>query len=130
MSDDRVRLDKWLWAARFFKTRALAAESVDAGRVEVNDERAKRSRLVAVGDRITVRKPPFAQHIRVLGLSETRGPAPVAALLYEETEDSRRTREQLAAQLKLLGPPAFREQGRPTKKNRRLIDRWRGRAKN
>jgi ribosome-associated heat shock protein Hsp15 len=129
MPDDRVRLDKWLWAARFFKTRALAAESVDAGRIEVNEERAKRSRLVAVGDRIKVRKPPFEQRITVRGLSEKRGPAMVAATLYEEAEDSRRARELLAAQLKLLGPPAFREPGRPTKRNRRLIDRWRGREK-
>jgi ribosome-associated heat shock protein Hsp15 len=122
-----VRLDKWLWAARFFKTRALAAESIDAGRVEVNDERAKRSRHVATGDRIRVRKPPFEQVVVVLGLSETRGPASVAQGLYEETPESRKTRDDLAHQMRALGPPVFREQGRPSKKERRSIDRWRGR---
>lgn len=121
---DRVRLDKWLWAARFFKTRALAAEAIDAGRVEVNEDRAKRSRLVAFGDRIRIRRPPFEQVVRVQGLSEQRGPAPVAATLYEETPESREGREKLAAQLKALGPPVFREKGRPTKKERRDLDRW------
>lgn len=123
----RVRLDKWLWAARFFKTRALAAEAIDAGRVEVNDDRAKRSRLVSVGDRIRIRKPPFEQVVDVRALSEQRGPAPVAAALYDETEESRDGREKLAAHLKALGPPVFREKGRPTKKERRDIDRWKRR---
>jgi len=116
-----------LWAARFFKTRALAAEAIDAGRVEVNDERAKRSRLVAAGDSVRIRKPPFEQRVTVRGMSEQRGPASVAATLYEETAESKQAREALARQLKLLGPPIFRDQGKPTKKDRRLIDRWRGR---
>ena len=122
-----VRLDKWLWTARFFKTRALAAESIDAGRVEVNDERAKRSRHIATGDRIRVRKPPFEQVVVVLGMSETRGPASVAQGLYEETAESRKARDELAQQMRAIGPPVFREQGRPSKKERRSIDRWRGR---
>jgi ribosome-associated heat shock protein Hsp15 len=126
--DGRVRLDKWLWAARFYKTRALAAEAIDAGRVEVNDERAKRSRVVALGDHIRVRKPPFEQHVRVKGLSESRGPASIAMTLYEETEESRLAREGLAQQMKQLGPPVFRDKGRPSKKQRRVIDRWRGRG--
>ena len=122
-----VRLDKWLWAARFFKTRTLAAESIDTGRVEVNGERAKRSRAVTVGDTIKVRKPPFEQVIEVLGESEQRGPATVAATLYSETAESRAAREKLAAQMKALGPPVFRDKGKPGKKERRAIDKWRGR---
>lgn len=122
-----VRLDKWLWAARFFKTRTLAAESIDAGRVEVNGERAKRSRAITVGDTLRIRKPPFEQIIEVLGESEQRGPASVAQTLYVETESSLKAREKLAAQMKALGPPVFRERGKPGKKERRAIDRWRGR---
>ena len=129
MSDEsRVRLDKWLWAARFFKTRALAAEAIDAGRVEVGGERAKRSRAIGVGDEIRIRKPPFEQRIVVRVLSEMRGPAPVAATLYDETAESKRIREELAAQMRALGPPAFRDQGKPSKKDRREIDRFRRRG--
>jgi ribosome-associated heat shock protein Hsp15 len=129
MGDDAtpVRLDKWLWAARFFKTRALAAEAIDAGRVEVNGERAKRARHVAAGDTIRVRKPPFEQVVVVRGTSEIRGPAAVAQGLYEETAESRTARDALAQQMRALGPPVFREQGRPSKKERRSIDRWRRR---
>ena len=122
-----VRLDKWLWAARFFKTRTLAADSIDAGRVEVNGERAKRSRAIIVGDTVKVRKPPFEQVVEVSGESEQRGSATVAATLYVETEESRKAREKLAAQMKALGPPVFRERGKPGKKERRAIDKWRGR---
>jgi ribosome-associated heat shock protein Hsp15 len=122
-----VRLDKWLWAARFFKTRTLAAEAIDAGRVEVNGERAKRSRAITVGDKLRIRKPPFEQLIEVLGESEQRGPASVAATLYSESEESRKAREVLAAQFKAMGPPVFRERGKPGKKERRAIDKWRGR---
>lgn len=121
-----VRLDKWLWAARFFKTRSLAADSIDNGRVEVNGERAKRSRQVTAGDTLRIRKPPFEQVIEVLGESEQRGPATVAQTLYRESEESVAAREKLAGQLKAMGPPAFRE-GRPDKKDRRAIDKWRGR---
>ena len=125
---DRVRLDKWLWAARFYKTRALAAEAIDGGKVEVNGDRARRSRLLAVGEQVTVRKPPFEQRVVVRALSEQRGPASVAATLYEETAASHQAREALAAQMRALGPPVFRDHGRPTKKERREIDRWRGRG--
>jgi ribosome-associated heat shock protein Hsp15 len=123
----RVRLDKWLWAARFYKTRALAAEAIDAGRIEVNGDRAKRARLVAPGDTVRVRKPPFEQVVQVRATSEQRGPAAQAALLYEETAASRTAREVLAKQMRSIGPPVFREKGRPTKRDRREIDRWRGR---
>ncbi len=125
---DRVRLDKWLWAARFFKTRAIAADAIDAGRIDVNDERAKRSKLVQVGDRIRVRRPPMEQALVVRGVSDQRGPATVAVTLYEESSESVAAREKLAAQLKAMGPPAFRDKGRPSKKERRDIDRWKGRA--
>jgi len=123
-----VRLDKWLWAARFFRTRTLAAEAIDAGRVEVNGERAKRSRAITIGDKLRIRKPPFEQSIEVLGESEQRGPASVAATLYSETEESRKAREVLAAQFKAMGPPVFRDRGKPGKKERRTIDRLRGRG--
>lgn len=123
----KVRLDKWLWAARFFKTRALAAEAIDAGRIEVNDERAKRSKLVQAGDRVRVKRPPFEQVITVTAVSEQRGSASVAATLYQETEASSKAREALAEQMRALGPSAFRDKGRPSKKERRDIDRWRGR---
>jgi ribosome-associated heat shock protein Hsp15 len=122
-----VRLDKWLWAARFFKTRTLAADAIDAGRVEVNGERAKRSRAVTSGDNIRIRKPPFEQLIQVLGESEQRGPATVAATLYVESEESIKAREKMATHLKAMGPPVFRDKGKPTKKDRRSIDRLRGR---
>ena len=123
-----VRLDKWLWAARFFRTRTLAAEAIDAGRVEVNGERAKRSRAITIGDKLRIRKPPSEQLIEVLGESEQRGPASVAATLYSETEESRKAREVLAAQFKAMGPPVFRDRGKPGKKERRTIDRLRGRG--
>ena len=118
-----VRLDKWLWAARFFKTRSLAAEQIDAGRVEVNGERAKRSRAITTGDKLRIRKPPFEQFIEVLGESEQRGPASVAATLYVESEESVKARGEMAAHLKALGPPVFRDRGKPDKKERRAIDR-------
>jgi len=127
---DRVRLDKWLWAARFFKTRSLATEAVGGGKVEVNGERAKPAKAVKPGDEIRLRIGPY-EHVLILRrLSERRGPASVAQALYEETPASRDERERLAAQLK-MAPPAFvyEEKGRPTKKDRRdlsrLIDRKR-----
>ena len=127
-SSDPVRLDKWLWAARFFKTRSLAAEAIDGGKIDVNGDRAKRSRLVHTGDTIAVRKPPFEQVVVVRALSETRGSGAIAATLYEETSESKVAREKLAAQLRAMGPPAFRDQGKPSKKERREIDRFRRRG--
>ncbi len=121
----RVRLDKWLWAARLFKTRSIAADAVGGGKVDVNGERAKPARLLQVGDRVSVRHPPFETHLLVRVLSEHRGRAADAARLYEETPASRTAREALALQLRSL--PSGREQGRPTKKDRRTLERWRGR---
>jgi ribosome-associated heat shock protein Hsp15 len=119
----RVRLDKWLWAARFFKTRSMAADAVDGGKVDIGGERAKRARLVQVGDVIVVRRPPFEYQIVVRGLAELRGPAKAAAALYEETEESRQTRERLAYQLKHAPTLTFTGGGRPTKRDRREIER-------
>jgi ribosome-associated heat shock protein Hsp15 len=127
---DRVRLDKWLWAARFFKTRSVATEAVTGGKVEVNGERAKPAKAIKAGDEVRLRLGPYEHVLIVRGLAERRGPASVAQALYEETQASRDARERLAAQLK-LAPPTFvyEEKGRPTKKDRRdlsrLIDRKR-----
>lgn len=126
--DDRVRLDKWLWAARFFKTRALAAEAVAGGKVEVNEEPVKRARPLRIGDLVRVRLGPYEHHVTVRGLSGRRGPAAAAAALYEETAASREARERLAWQLKHA--PALtmhHEKGRPTKRDRREIERLRDR---
>jgi ribosome-associated heat shock protein Hsp15 len=126
----RVRIDKWLWAARFFKTRSLATEAVDGGKVELNGERAKPAKLVKPGDEIRLRLGPYEHILIVRSLAERRGPASVAQSLYEETEASRGAREALAAQLR-LAPAAFvyEDKGRPTKKDRRdlsnFIDRKR-----
>jgi ribosome-associated heat shock protein Hsp15 len=122
-----VRLDKWLWAARFYKTRALAAEAIDGGKVDVNGDRAKRAKAVRAGDHIHLRLPPYAWHVVVLGLSERRGPASVAVTLYEETRESREARELLALRLKSMPPPLFTEKGKPSKKQRREINELKGR---
>jgi ribosome-associated heat shock protein Hsp15 len=117
-----VRLDKWLWAARFFKTRALAVEAIAGGRVSVNGERAKPAKELKVGDAVSVRRPPFEFEVAVKALSDKRGPAPVAAALYEETVPSRERRAAIAAEMKSQPQPRFK--GRPTKKTRREYERW------
>jgi ribosome-associated heat shock protein Hsp15 len=118
-----VRLDKWLWAARFFKTRSAAAQAVDGGKVDVNGDHAKRSRLVQLGDVLVVRRQPYEHEVVVRGVSETRGPAKDAALLYEETPASREKRERLAYQMKNAPGLTFEGEGRPTKRDRRVIDK-------
>ena len=122
----RVRIDKWLWAARFFKTRSLAADAVTAGKIEVNEERVKPAKLVQVGDSVSVRLGPYLHVVHVRAISERRGPASVAATLYEETAESSTARAKLAEQLR-MAPAAFvyEEKGRPTKRDRREIDRFR-----
>ena len=117
-----VRLDKWLWAARFFKTRSLAVEAIEGGRVSVNDDRAKPAKTVKPGDAIAIRKPPFEFAVVVKDVSDKSGSAPIAATLYEETEDSRARRTVIAAEMKALPQPRFK--GRPTKKTRRDYDKW------
>lgn len=125
--DGRVRLDKWLWAARFFKTRALAAEAVEGGKVQLNGDRPKRARPIQVGDEIRVRLGPYEHTVTVRALSARRGPAFEAAGLYQETEASRAAREALAIQLKSLHAVFGPDKGRPTKKDRREIERLKGR---
>lgn len=122
---EKVRLDKWLWAARFFKTRAIAATAIETGKVEVNGERAKRAKQLQVGDSLRIRLGPYHHIVSVRGLSEIRGPAPIAAKLYEETAESIKAREAMAAQVKAAGAGASYEKGRPTKKDRRDIERLR-----
>ena len=126
MSRESVRLDKWLWAARFYKTRALAAQAIAAGRVEVNGAPAKAARALSIGDRLRVRKPPYAFIIRVIVVSEQRGPAKQAATLYEEDPEGKAARERLAHQLRIAPSPAFDGKGRPTKRDRRELDRLHG----
>lgn len=124
---EKLRLDKWLWAARFYKTRSLAADEVGKGRVLVNDQPAKPAREVKLNDLITLRKGEIPIHVHVRGLSHVRGPAPVAQQLYEETPQSVAARERHAEMRRLAPEPAQGiEVGRPTKRDRRLIDRMRG----
>jgi ribosome-associated heat shock protein Hsp15 len=122
-ADEKFRLDKWLWAARFFKTRAVAAEAIESGKVEVNGDRPKRGKAVKVGDLIRVRLGPYEHHVVVRALSARRGPAAQAQLLYEETEASLQARSLLAERLKAAPPPLFTEKGRPSKKERRDLRR-------
>jgi ribosome-associated heat shock protein Hsp15 len=122
----KVRIDKWLWAARFFKTRSLAVDAIGGGKVEVNEERVKPAKTIQVGDKVRVRLGPYEHVVEVRVLSERRGPASVAATLYAETDESRSTREKLAEQIRLA--PAgfvFEDKGRPTKRDRREIERLR-----
>ena len=126
-SETRVRLDKWLWAARFYKTRALAADAIDGGKVDVNDARVKRAKLVQIGDEVRIRQTPFEHVVKVRGVSDRRGPASVAATLYEETPESKTKREAMATQLRSM-PHDDWETGRPTKRDRRDIQRFRGRG--
>ncbi|GBD32199.1 Heat shock protein 15 [bacterium HR33] len=118
-----VRLDTWLWAARFFKTRALAARAIDGGKVKLNGERAKRSKEVTPGDEIRVKKGPYEFVVIVRGLSEKRGPASEARTLYEETPESVWERQNLKALMRAEPLPVYKGKGRPTKKERRAIER-------
>jgi ribosome-associated heat shock protein Hsp15 len=122
--DEEVRLDKWLWAARFFKTRSLAAEAVTGGKIDINGERAKASRIVRLGDKLCVRRGLYEWTIVVKNVSRLRGPAPQAQLLYDEAEESVRKREATIAQMKLERPPEFDAPGRPSKRDRRDIARF------
>ena len=121
---DAVRLDKWLWAARFYKTRPLAVTAIEGGRVQVNGDRVKRSKSIKRGDRVRIRQGAYEYHLVVQDLSERRGSASVAATLYEETAESKAARDQMAFQMKHASPATFQTQGRPTKKERRDIERW------
>jgi ribosome-associated heat shock protein Hsp15 len=120
-----VRLDKWLWAARFFKTRAIAATAIETGKVEVNGERAKRAKQLQAGDSLRIRIGPYHHLVIVRGLSENRGPAPVAAKLYEETDEGKKAREAMQLQMKVARAVPGYDRGRPTKKDRRDLERVR-----
>lgn len=119
---ERMRLDKWLWAARFYKTRSLSVADIVKGRVLVNGQTAKPAREIAPGDQITVRKSDPPMVVDIVALSAIRGPAPVARQLYRETSDSQAAREKAAEMRRLAPEPAhFIRSGRPTKRERRRI---------
>jgi ribosome-associated heat shock protein Hsp15 len=122
----RVRIDKWLWAARFFKTRSLAVEAIESGKVLVAGDRIKPAKLIQTGDEVRIRLGPYEHIVTVRGISERRGPASVAVTLYEETASSVAARAKLSEQLR-MAPPAFvfEEKGRPTKRDRREIEKLR-----
>jgi ribosome-associated heat shock protein Hsp15 len=124
---DRVRMDKWLWAARFFKTRALASRACELGRIESNGQQAKASREVRVGDLLQVKNDSGVFQIEVLIVSEMRGPAAVAQTLYRETEASRESRLKLAEERRAMPEFDTWREGKPSKRDRREIDRFRGR---
>jgi ribosome-associated heat shock protein Hsp15 len=118
-----MRIDKWLWAARFYKTRSLASDEIGKGRIEVNGQEAKPSRDVKVGDTVAMRRDGLTRTVLVKGLSEVRGPAPVAQQLYEETAESLKAREAALEQRRLSREPALSiEHGRPTKRGRRELE--------
>jgi ribosome-associated heat shock protein Hsp15 len=119
-----IRIDKWLWSARFFKTRSLAAEAVSGGKVDINGDHAKPSRMVRVGDRLCIRRGPYAWIVVVKDVSRKRGPAAQAQLLYNETEESVQERQAIAAKMKLERPAEFDMRGRPSKRDRRAISRF------
>jgi ribosome-associated heat shock protein Hsp15 len=119
-----VRIDKWLWAARFFKTRSLASTAVSGGHVHVDDSRVKPSRNVQIGNHLQIRRGYEEYEIIVLALSDRRGPAKEAVLLYEETEESKSKREAAREQRKLVGGPMARPDGRPDKRDRKKIRKF------
>jgi len=127
---ESVRLDKWLWAARFFKTRSLAGTAAHGGRVKVGGAVAKASRAVRPGELVAIDRGPFVLEVTVLALANKRGPAKVAQTLYEETEDSISRREAVKEELRAetLQVPTYRGGGRPTKKDRRDMMKLSGRS--
>ena len=125
--EGKLRIDKWLWAARLYKTRALAVDEIGKGRVLVNGQAAKPAREVGPGDRVIVRKSDPPIEVLVRAVSRVRGPAPVAAQLYEETEESAVRRERAAEMRRLAPEPSHDyEEGRPTKRDRRILASIRG----
>jgi ribosome-associated heat shock protein Hsp15 len=123
---DKMRLDKWLWAARFFKTRSLATQAIEHGRVKLNGERVKPAHDIRPGDRLAIHLGEADWALTVRGLSMQRGPAPVAQALYEEDPASQARRQQQASERKLAASPAAEIKGRPTKRDRRQIHRFTG----
>ena len=123
-----IRLDKWLWAARFFKTRQLACEAINGGKVHLNGQRTKPGKAVRPGIRLRIHKGSLEWEIVVAGISKQRRPASEAALLYEETEDSHRRRQELVAQRRQAEPAGQQPRGKPSKRDRRMIHRFTRRA--
>ncbi len=122
---ERIRIDKWLWAARFFRSRALSRKAVEGGKVHCNGRRVKPSHMVKAGDTLQIRQGSCSRTVRIVGLSGQRGPAPIAAALYRETEESIIRREQEAQQRRSqAGPLRGRGRGRPAKRERRHIIRF------
>jgi len=120
--DKRVRFDKWLWAARFYKTRSLCAQAIDAGQARVNGERAKSARVMRVGERVSIRKSGIVCEVVVTALSDRRGGAAAAALLYRETDESARAREAAMLERHAAAHSEPRFPGRPTKRERRRLE--------
>ncbi len=123
---EKIRLDKWLWAARFFKTRSLAIEAVSGGKVHLNGARTKPAREIDIGDKLTIRRGPYEWTVVVRALSLQRGPASAATLLYDETEESKRNREEAVSEIRAQEWRFPHTKGRPSKKNRRDLARFRG----
>ncbi|MCX7215109.1 MAG: S4 domain-containing protein [Burkholderiales bacterium] len=123
---DGIRIDKWLWAARFFKTRSLASEAVERGRVRVNGERCKPARALKLSELLDIDNGSTEWQVRVLALSDKRGPATVARQLYEDTPEGLKRQQEQAERRKLFTEPADTIHGRPTKRDRRQLDRSRG----
>jgi ribosome-associated heat shock protein Hsp15 len=121
-------LDKWLWAARFFKSRSLAARACELGRIECSGQTSKAAREVRLGDLLQIKNDSGDFQVEILALSEMRGPAAVAQKLYQETVASRDLRSKLAEERKAMPPPEFVREGKPSKRDRREIDRFRGRT--
>jgi ribosome-associated heat shock protein Hsp15 len=121
--NSKLRIDKWLWAARFFKTRALAVDAIESGKVLLNNDRIKPAKTVMASDMLSIRLGPYLFEVEILGLSDRRGPAPQAQKLYRETEAGKLKRETLAAEIKAQPKPSELK-GRPTKRDRREIERF------
>ena len=126
VTESAVRVDKWLWAARFYKTRSAAQQAIDGGKVRLNGDRTKPSKDLKVGDRLSLNIGLYDFHITVLKLSSQRAAAPIARLLYEEDEASRAAREEAIAKRRVTFEPAAsrKGEGRPTKRDRRDLERW------
>jgi ribosome-associated heat shock protein Hsp15 len=125
VSETAVRVDKWLWAARFFKTRSAAQQAIEGGKVKLNGERTKPAKDLKAGDRLAINIRGYEWEIEVVQLSSQRGPAPVARTLYTESEESRAKRALEVDKRRRFNEPATALQGRPTKRDRRMLERWR-----
>lgn len=119
-----MRIDKWLWATRFFKTRSLATQAIEAGQVRLNSERCKPAKEVKIGDEVLMRRGDLEWQVVVKALSDKRGPASMAQTLYEETESSRIKREESLVLRRMASEPAREIKGRPTKRDRRALTRF------